>query len=56
MKLHGMRSESSLGMCMELVDGVLAQFDDFFVGLAAVELYTLFSTADQIVSEMAENG
>ena len=42
-------------MWIEHVEGVLAQFDDIFHGLVAVDVYTLFSTADQILSEMAEN-
>ena len=43
-------------MLLEHVEGVLDQFDDIFHGLVAVDVYTLFSTADQILSEMAENG
>ena len=43
-------------MCMEHVEGILAQFDDIFHGLVADDIYTLFSTADQIFSEMAANG
>ena len=39
-------------MCMEHVEGILAQFD-IFHGLVTVDVYTLFSTADQILSEMA---
>ena len=39
----------------EHVDGVLDQFDDIFHGLVAVELLTFFFTANQILSEMAEN-
>ena len=42
-------------MLLEHVEGVLDQFDDIFRGLVAVDVYTLFSTADQILSEMAEN-
>ena len=43
-------------MCMEHVEGILAQFDDIFHGLVADDIYTLFSTANQIFSEMAKNG
>ena len=43
-------------MLLEYVKGVLAQFDDIFHGLVAVDVYTLFSTADQILLEMAGNG
>ena len=56
MKWHVRRPGSSLGMCMEHVEGILAQFDDIFHGLVADDIYTLFSTANQIFSEMAENG
>ena len=48
MKLHGTRPGSSLGMLLEHVKGVLAQFDNIFRGLVAVDVYMLFSTADQI--------
>ena len=43
-------------MLLEHVEGVLDQFEDIFLGLVAVDVYTLFSTADQILSEMAKNG
>ena len=43
-------------MLLEHVEGVLDQFDDIFHCLVAVDVYTLFFTADQILSEMAENG
>ena len=43
-------------MWIEHVEGVLAQYDDIFHAFLAVGVYTLFSTADQILSEMAENG
>ena len=49
MKWHGMRPGSSLGMCMEHVEGVLARFDDIFHGLVAVDVYMLFSAAMQIM-------
>ena len=35
-------------MCMEHVEGILAQFDDIFHGLVAVDADALFSAADQI--------
>ena len=56
MKWQVRRPGSSLGMCLEHVEGILAQFDDIFHGLVADDIYTLFSTADQILTEMAENG
>ena len=56
MKWHVRRPGSSLGMWIEHLEGVLAQFDDIFHGLVADDVYTLFSTADQILSEMAKNG
>ena len=56
MKRHVRRPGCSLGMCMEHVEGILAQFHDIFHGLVAVDVYTLFPTADQILSEMAKNG
>ena len=43
-------------MLLEHVEAVLDQLDDIFYSLVVVELYTLFSTADQILSEMAKNG
>ena len=42
-------------MLLEHVEGVLDQFDDIFHRLVAVDVDTLFSTDDQILSEMAEN-
>ena len=49
MKWHVMRPGSSLGMLMQHVGGVLAQFDDIFHGLVAVDVDSLF------MSEMATN-
>ena len=43
-------------MLLEHVEGVLDQFEDIFHGLVAVDVFTLFPTADHIFSEMAENG
>ena len=43
-------------MCMEHVEGILAQFEDIFHGLVTDDVYTLFPTADHIFSEMAKNG
>ena len=40
---------------MRHVEGVSDQFDDIFHGLVAVNIYTLFSTADEILLEMAKN-
>ena len=54
MKWHVRRPGSSLGMCLEHVEGILAQFDDIFHGLVADDVYTLFSTTDHIFSEMAK--
>ena len=48
MELHVRRPGCSLGMCMEHVEGILAQFDDIFHGLVAVDADALFSAADQI--------
>ena len=42
-------------MWIEHVEGVWAQYDDIFQGFVAVGVYTLFSAADQIFSEMAVN-
>ena len=56
MKWHVRRPECSLGMWIADLEGVLDQFDDIFHGLVAVDVYTLFSTADHIFSEMAKNG
>ena len=41
-------------MLLEQVEGVLDHFDDIFHGLVADDVYTLFSTADHIFSEMAK--
>ena len=43
-------------MLLEFVGGVLAQFDDIFHGLVAVDVDAHFSAADQIFLEMAGNG
>ena len=40
----------------EHVDGVLDQFDNISHGLVAVDIYALFSAAEQILLEMAANG
>ena len=40
---------------MQHLSGVLAQFDDIFHGLVAVDVDSLFSVAEQIMSEMATN-
>ena len=56
MKWHGMRPGSSLGMCMEHVEEVLAQFDNILHGLAAVDVYGLISATERILSEIAANG
>ena len=56
MKRHVTRPGCSLGMCMEHVEGILAQFHDIFHGLVTDDVYTLFPTADHIFSEMAKNG
>ena len=42
-------------MLLEHVEGVLDQFDDIFHGLVAVDVDSLFSVAEQIMSEMATN-
>ena len=41
---------------MKYVEGVLVQFDDISHGLVAVDIYALFSAAEQILLEMAANG
>ena len=41
------RSELNLCMLLEFVGGVLAQFDDIFHGLVAVDADALFSASDQ---------
>ena len=41
-------------MLLEHVEGVLDQFEDIFHSLVAVDVYTLFPTADHIFSEMAK--
>ena len=41
---------------MEHVEGVLAEFDDIFHFLFAVDIYALFFAAGWILSEMAVNG
>ena len=43
-------------MCLEHVEGVLAKFDNILHGLAAVDVYVLFSAAKLILSEMAAKG
>ena len=40
MRLHVTRSGSSLGMWIEHVEGVLAQYDDIFHGFLAVGVYS----------------
>ena len=45
-----------LGMLMEHVGGVYAQFDNIFHDLVAVELCSHFSPTEQIWSKMAVNG
>ena len=56
MKWHGMRPGSSLRRCMELVEGVLAQFGDILHGLAKVDVYGLITATKRILSEIAANG
>ena len=41
---------------MELVEGVLAQFDDILHGLATVDVYGLITATERILSEIAANG
>ena len=41
---------------MEHVEGVLAQFDNIFHSLVSVDVYMIFSAAEQIWWEMVANG
>ena len=43
-------------MYLEHVEGVLAKFDNILHGLAAVDIYVIFSAAEQIWWEMVANG